>query len=125
MSHPALILIDHGSRQAAANALLEQLAGMVQQRLPQWIVGHAHMEMAQPDLARAMQDAIDRGASRFVVHPYFLAPGKHATQDIPRMARDLARQFGVAVETTEPLGLSEHLVNIVLERVEANGVRPQ
>ena len=58
------------------------------------------------------------GATEVTVHPYFLAPGRHSTSDIPRMVAEAAKNHpGVRVRVTAPLGLHEKICQVVLERV--------
>ncbi|MCA9617054.1 MAG: hypothetical protein KC586_30040, partial [Myxococcales bacterium] len=49
----ALLLVDHGSRRAEANALLGQIAALVAARRPELVVEVAHMELAPPTVAEA------------------------------------------------------------------------
>ncbi len=115
----AIVLVDHGSRQPEANAVLAELATLVQARAPDRIVHHAHMELAHPSLAEAIDRCVRDGATEIVVHPYFLAPGRHASEDIPRLAREAAAEHAqVTVRVSPPLGLHEKLAEVVLERVD-------
>nr|MCS5638343.1 cobalamin biosynthesis protein CbiX [Myxococcota bacterium] len=79
----AWIVIDHGSRQAQANALVVELARQIQLRRPGTIVTHAHMEIASPALDEAVVSCMDRGAEEILVLPYFLSPGRHTQETIP------------------------------------------
>ena len=116
----AVVLVDHGSRAPEANALLDAVAERLRARLPDRSVHVAHMEIASPDLEEAIEACVAEGAREVVVHPYFLAPGRHASRDIPRMAeRAAARHPGVAVRVTEPLGLHAGIVDAVVERISA------
>ena len=69
----ALVLVDHGSRLASANEMLEPLAAMVRkiQPLPVYI---AHMELAEPTIQQAFDAAVENGARFVFVFPYFLSP---------------------------------------------------
>lgn len=117
-SAPAILLVDHGSRRAEANAQLDELARLVRARLPGRIVEVAHLELAQPDIAAGVAACAAAGAREIVVHPFLLAPGRHAREDIPRLAEEAARAHpGVRVRTSEPLGVHEKLVDVVLERI--------
>jgi sirohydrochlorin ferrochelatase len=119
----AIVLLDHGSRRAAANAQLEELRERVALRRPEAHVVAAHLEVAEPDLQQAIDDCVAGGATRIVVHPFFLSPGRHTRQDIPQQvlaARD--RHPDVAIVQSEPLGLSDDLVELVLARIaQADG----
>ena len=50
----AVILLDHGSREAEANAQLEALSALVAARLPGRRVACAHLSVAAPTLADAV-----------------------------------------------------------------------
>jgi sirohydrochlorin ferrochelatase len=114
----ALVLVDHGSRRPEANAVLEQVAELVRARVPGFVVEVAHMTLAAPDLAGAIETCVAAGAGEIVVHPYFLAPGEHAMRDIPAIARDAAeRHPNVSIRVSEPLGVHPALVDAILDRV--------
>lgn len=118
----AIVLVDHGSRAPAANALLDRVAAALRERAPDRIVHAAHMELAEPTVAQAVARCVADGADQIVVHPYFLAPGRHSTEDIPRLAREAAAAHPhVRVTVSEPLGLHPGLIEAVLARVEEAG----
>jgi sirohydrochlorin ferrochelatase len=115
----AILLVDHGSRRQEANAVLEELASRLQERVPERIVRYAHLSAAPPSVPEAMESCIAAGAQEVVVHPYFLAPGSHSTHDIPRLVEEAAaRHPGVRFRVTPPLGVDARLVDLILERVE-------
>jgi sirohydrochlorin ferrochelatase len=113
----ALIVIDHGSRIERANRLLEEVAERLRARGEFAIVAAAHMELASPTLMEAFDACVAAGADEVVVVPYFLAGGSHVSNDIPRLAEEAAaRHAGVRWKVTEPLGLDDRLVEVVLDR---------
>jgi len=85
-----LIVVDHGSRRGASNEMLEVMAGMVADVVPYGIVEPAHMELAEPSIQTAFDRCVERGAQMVVVSPYFLLPGRHWDQDIPRLTQAAA-----------------------------------
>lgn len=113
-----LVLVDHGSRLEEANRLLETVAARARTLAPEYAaVEPAHMELATPDLAEAFARCVAAGAESVVVVPYFLAPGRHASEDIPRMAAEAAaRHPGVSWSVAPPLGLDDRLVEAALAR---------
>lgn len=116
---PAILLVDHGSRKAEANAQLDALAQRLRQRLPDRVIEVAHLELVEPTIAQGIDACVGAGASDVVVHPYFLAPGRHTSHDIPRQVEEsAARHPGLTVRVSDPLGLHPKLVEVVLERVE-------
>jgi len=113
----ALLIVDHGSRVALANESVGAVASLVSAQGEYDIVIGAHMELAAPDIAEALSDAVGRGAVDVTVVPFMLAPGRHATEDIPRLVADAASQHaGVTWRVTAPLGVHHLLGQLVLER---------
>jgi sirohydrochlorin ferrochelatase len=122
VSGAAIVLVDHGSREAAANAVVEAIAAALRRRLPGRDVEVAHLELAAPDLGEAVARCAARGAREVVVLPFFLAPGRHSTGDIPRLAAAAAaRHEGVSVRVAPPLGAHPALLDAVLDRLSESG----
>ena len=116
----AILLVDHVSVKAEANELLEEIARLVAGIAPGYHVEAAHMELAPPDIAAGVAACVKAGATDITVMPYMLAPGRHSTDDIPRMALEAAeRHEGVRVRVSEPLGADSRLAEVILARVEA------
>jgi sirohydrochlorin ferrochelatase len=117
----AVLLVDHGSRRAQANVLLDEVAGLVKQRLGiASIVEIAHMEIAEPTIAQGFARCVEQGATTIVVHPFMLAPGRHVTEDLPRLIAESAEAHGgVAFAVAAPLGSHEGVIDAVIERCRA------
>ena len=114
----AILLIDHGSRRAEANALLENVADQVRKRTPESIVEVAHMEIAEPDIGEGIEICVEKGATHIIVHPFFLGPGRHASEDIPaQIERAGQRHPNVRIRISEPLGSHAGLIDVILDRV--------
>ncbi len=114
-----IILVDHGSRFPAANDMLHDVAAIFQKISGCAIVEPAHMELAPPSIMQAFDACVRQGVTRVVVHPYFLAPGRHSTTDIPRLVREAAAAHpGVAFHVTPPLGRERKIVEVILQRVQ-------
>ena len=118
----AVLLVDHGSRRTEANAQLEALAAQLREKLPDRNVVTAHLELLPPSVADGIDLCVARGAREIVIHPFFLAPGRHSTEDLPRHARDGAlRHPNVAIRVGPILGLHPALVEAVLARIGEAG----
>ncbi|MFQ5962539.1 MAG: sirohydrochlorin chelatase [Candidatus Methylomirabilales bacterium] len=116
----ALLLVDHGSRREQANAVLVEVAETIRCCSDFVVVHYAHMEIVEPTIAQGFDACVADGAREIVVHPYFLAPGDHYNETVPRLvAEAAARHPGVRWTITEPLGIHPKLCEVVLERVEA------
>jgi len=117
----ALLLVDHGSRRAQANTLLDEVAALVRSRLgPQSIVETAHMELAEPTIAKGFARCVERGATKVVVHPFMLARGRHVAEDLPRLVAEAAAPHqGVSFVMAGPLGSHAGVIDAVLERCQS------
>ena len=116
-----IIIVDHGSRRDESNQLLEQIAALFAQRFEQTygIVEPAHMEIAEPSIATAYAKCVERGATRIVVCPFFLGPGKHWTSDIPRLASEAAQLHPDSqYHVTMPLGIDDLIIDLLAKRVD-------
>lgn len=114
-----VILVDHGSRREESNALLEQMVELYRRVSPFPTVLPAHMELAEPTLGQAFDACVVRGCRLVVIHPYFLLPGRHWAEDIPRLAAEAAaRHAGIGYLVTAPLGIHAFMAEVIQVRVE-------
>ncbi len=104
-----------------ANALLDEVAALVKKRLGrESIVEPAHMEIAEPTIADGFARCVEQGATTVVVHPFMLAPGRHVTEDLPRLvAEAAARHQGVRFSMAAPLGSHSGVIDAVIERCQS------
>lgn len=113
-----VILVDHGSRRQESNQLLLEVVEHFAKASGLAIVEPAHMELAEPSIAAAFARCVERGAKTVVVFPYFLLPGKHWHDDIPRLAAEAAaRHPGVRFRVTAPFGHHPLLFDVIGERI--------
>lgn len=120
-----IVLVDHGSRRAEANALLGRVAAAYAARFGAPIVEPAHMELADPTIGQAFDACVARGARTVVIALFFLSPGRHSREDIPLLAAEAAaRHPGVAWYVTPPLGENPGLADLIHEQVADTLARP-
>ncbi len=122
LTHPSetlgLVIVDHGSKKAAANDMLLDVAAMFKRVSGTSIVEPAHMELADPTIEQAFDKCVQQGATLVIVHPYFLSPGRHSTTDIPALtAQAAAKHPNVKFHVTQPLGLDERIAQIMSQRI--------
>jgi len=120
----ALVVFAHGSKVEAANQAIREMAASLQTRS-----GHrteaAFLEIAPPDLPGAVEKLVEQGTTRIVVLPYFLAPGRHAERDLPRIIgqiREWLRSINredVRIEAAANLDGHPALIGILLDRANA------
>ncbi len=114
-----IIVVDHGSKKSAANDQLLEVTELFRRVAHTAIVEPAHMELAEPTIAQAFDRCVAQGATLVLVHPYFLAPGRHSTTDIPRLTAEAAAKHpAVRFHVTQPLGLDEKIAALMLQRIE-------
>ena len=116
----AILLVDHGSRRAEANAQLEVLAEGVRRKRPGWSVHTAHLELAAPSVGEALDALAAAGGREVFLHPFFLSPGRHTSEDLPALIREACkRNPGLTVHLTPPLGVGEGMIAVVLEQIDS------
>lgn len=124
-----ILLVDHGSRSEASNKRLHDIARAYQDYVKQdqsvsVVVRAAHMEIARPSIPDGIQSLLEDGVDEIICHPYFLSPGRHVTQDIPRILKEAVELFnidaGFQLSLTDPVGSSLDLmlgaIHTVVER---------
>jgi len=117
-SPTGIIIVDHGSRRGESNDMLLEVVALYRKRSRFAIVEPAHMELAEPSIATAFARCVAQGARRVVVMPYFLGPGKHWDQDIPRLsAAAAAAHRGVSYLVTAPIGLHPLMAQLIEARI--------
>ncbi|MEZ4440178.1 MAG: CbiX/SirB N-terminal domain-containing protein [Polyangiaceae bacterium] len=118
MAKQAILVVDHGSRRPEANALLDGVVARIRASLgDEALIAHAHMELATPSLAEAFAACVAAGAEEVVVVPFFLGPGRHVTEDIPRLAAEAAALHpGVRHRVTAALGDHPLIAEAVIAR---------
>lgn len=118
-AHLGVILVDHGSRREESNAMLLDVVQNFEGSAGLPIVEPAHMELAEPSIATAFARCVERGATTVVVFPYFLSPGRHWHDDIPRLSAEAARQHpGIRYLVTAPFGMHPLMAEIMRQRIE-------
>ena len=121
MSKTGMIVIDHGSRRAEANDMLPLVAErLFKQADGKYVtVQAAHMELADPTMDQAFDACVEAGAEHVVIVLFFLSPGRHSTEDIPRQAQAAAsRHTGVTWAVSGPLGDDERIASVLLDRAD-------
>ena len=114
----AILLMGHGSRVAAANDALYEVAAMVRDTCNFEIVEVAFREMHAPDIQTGIDRCVAKGAGRILLYPYFLFAGAHVLEDLPEeMEAAAARYPGLELLLGKPLGVHPKLGEIVCERI--------
>ncbi len=112
----ALIVLGHGSRNAAATEQFNVVVEELRSRRDDPVYA-AFMELAEPSLPDAVAAAVGAGASEVVVQPCFLFDGNHIRRDIPELLAGLAAEYpDVSFRFGKPIGPDVRVADILLER---------
>ncbi|ASU77958.1 sirohydrochlorin chelatase [Actinopolyspora erythraea] len=109
-----VVLAGAGSAHASANRLVAEVAGMWQ-RHSRWAGAvAAFAAAAEPDVPAALERLRARGARRFAVGSWFLAPGRLPDRVLERAAEHAERPV-----LADTMGAAPELAELVIERYEA------
>lgn len=118
----AVLLIAHGSRNAAANQDLFDLAARLAEEGAHPIIEASFLELAEPDILEGGRRCVEQGARRVLMAPYFLSMGVHLVRDLADAREELARTHpNVAFELGRPLGPDPLLDELVRSRIRELG----
>ena len=115
---PALLLLAHGTPQAAANAPIYRVAAALRERRYFRRVEAAFLECNPPGVPEALDQLIAAGHDAIVALPYFLQLGGHVAEDLPRLIRAArARHPQLRLYLAEHLGYHPLLLEVIAERL--------
>ena len=113
----ALLLIAHGSRRTEANAELDRIAERLRERGRYPIVQSSFLEIAEPSIEDGGAKCVERGATKVVMLPYFLSPGRHVVEDLTAARTKLCERFpAVRFSLAEPLGSHPLILDVIEQR---------
>lgn len=116
MNRTTILLVGHGSREAAANQEFEALVAGYRTRQPRYEVAHGYIELAAPSLAAALDDVAGR-AEHVIALPLMLFAAGHVKNDLPLALAAARRKYPhVRFDATRPLGVHPALVTLARRR---------
>ncbi|MGI9022584.1 MAG: sirohydrochlorin chelatase, partial [Acidimicrobiales bacterium] len=119
-THPALLVVGHGSRSAAGVAEYWRLAEVLRSQAPDIEVGCGFIELAPPDLDTAIDDLVAGGATSVVASPLILLGAGHLKNDGPSaLHRGRHRHPGVDFHYARDLGIHPRVLAVAVDRIAA------
>ncbi|GIW99718.1 MAG: hypothetical protein KatS3mg111_3051 [Pirellulaceae bacterium] len=104
MATIGILLVGHGTRSATGQEQFRRLATAVAERVAPRPLQPAFLELAQPDIPRAMEALAGAGVHRVLVVPALLFTAGHALRDIPCAVEEAAGRYGLEmIGATRPL----------------------
>lgn len=114
-----LLLVAHGSRNAAGVAEAHQLGAEVSMACPDLRVATGFLELADPPAGLVLDDLVARGCARITVQPLMLLAAGHGKNDVPAIALEgRARHPGVEFAFGSPLGVVPELLAVAQMRLK-------
>jgi len=115
-----VLICGHGSRDVDAIAEFEVMAKRLEQRLPQYPVGAAYLEFAQPIIREGLEALKARGARRILAVPAMLFAAGHVKNDLPWELNSFgAENPGMSIDYGRDLAVDLKLLQAARDRIEA------
>lgn len=118
MNSKSLLIVAHGSRKQRSNDAVWQMAAQVAELVGERFsfVDCAFLELAEPSIEGGIDRCVTKGASEVIVMPYFLAPGRHVTGDVPSIVANKQAEYPqVAIRLGTYLGAVPSMAGLILE----------
>lgn len=118
-----LLLVAHGSRSAAGQQEMQQLAALVAAAAPSDVmVDMGYLELSDPPAGLVLDRLVAAGADTVAVVPLMLLAAGHSKSDVPAIVLEgRARHPHVALHYARPLGIDAVLVELAGRRVRDAG----
>jgi len=116
----ALIFLAHGSRREKSNQEVIDLVDSIRPQLGARFdrIDAAFLELVQPSLPDAIDDALRQGAQLVTIFPYFLNSGNHVDKDIPAIVYQFKERYpDRAFAVTDHFGKTEGVWEIIVKQL--------
>jgi len=111
-----ITFLAHGSRKPESNQYFYDLIKEISDS-PNINLGF--LELVQPDIQTAIQNHIQNGAKKIHVIPLFFSPGRHVTEDIPKIINELSLSYpDVEIVLEDIIGIHPEFKKLVKSLAE-------
>ncbi|MDG6243992.1 MAG: sirohydrochlorin nickelochelatase [Methanolobus sp.] len=122
-----ILIIGHGSRLPYNNQVVTEIANMIAEDHPEYVIKTGFVEHSKPTVKEALMSFEGTGVTKIAATPIFLASGVHLTEDIPEFLDldpqtnegevELDRQK-VKIVYAKPLGSDKLIAGLIFKRVQ-------
>jgi len=114
----AVIILGHGSKSDRAGDAVREVAADVKRLGAYWVVEHAFLQHAAPNLHEALENCIAQKAERIVIVPFFMQAGAHVARDIPLLAETAKKQHPeIEIVVTDYAGSHSLMAKIIMDLI--------
>ncbi|MGE7184425.1 sirohydrochlorin chelatase [Peribacillus sp. NPDC006672] len=115
----AILYICHGSRVKEASAQAIDFIKVCMAAQPNSIQEYCFLELETPTIEDAYERCVQKGAKKIIAIPVLLLTAVHAKYDIPVILNKMKKRFpAVDLRYGRPIGVSDKMVDILVERLE-------
>ncbi len=121
-----ILTIGHGSRLPYNNQVVTEIANMISEKHPEYVVRVGFVEHSEPTVEEALMSFKGTGVTKIAATPVFMASGVHITEDIPCFLNlkpgtnegeiELDGQK-VKIVYAKPLGSDKLIADLIFKRV--------
>ncbi|MCK1993353.1 sirohydrochlorin chelatase [Peribacillus muralis] len=120
----SILYICHGSRLKEASAQAIEFINVCMKAQPNKIQEYCFLELEAPTIEEAYEQCVQQGATRIIAIPVLLLTAVHAKHDIPAILTKMKKRYpNVDLNYGRPIGVSDKMVDILVERLEETNVR--
>ncbi|WP_342305630.1 sirohydrochlorin nickelochelatase [Methanolobus sp. ZRKC5] len=122
-----ILAIGHGSRLPYSNQVVTELANMISEKHPEYVIKIGFVEHSEPTVEEALMSFKGTGVTKIAATPVFMASGVHLTEDIPGFLKlDPETNEGeiefdgqnVKIVYAKPLGSDRLIADIIFKRAQ-------
>jgi sirohydrochlorin ferrochelatase len=115
----AVILLGHGSRDRAAIEEFDQFIFFFKKWSGLKKVYPGYLELADPLIPAAIDQAVLSGATRIWAYPLFIFPGRHVLEDLPHLLKEGQEKYpDIEIYFGEALNLNPKLLDLAKIRID-------
>jgi len=112
----ALIFFGHGARDVRWREPFDRLSALWREQQPQVPSAVAFLEMMAPNLAEAVAQLVDQGATEIQVIPVFFGQGGHLRNDFPKLLEACQLQFPqVSLSASSAVGEDTQVLQAIID----------
>lgn len=119
----SLLIVAHGSRRQRSNDSVKQLSKQVAELSGEQFmtVDCAFLELAKPSIESGIDRSIAEGAEEVIVMPYFLSPGLHVVEDVPKIVAAKQQEYPeITIKLSAYLGAAPSMAGLILDTVNTD-----